>query len=124
MADRCNPATRNIYYNVGKPSKHAAAYYRPTTSEQRTRVVNPYGIGGGYGTNTKLVGPIVDGQRFASHPPAPRPAAGLPLPTACQSPPSAAAGRWQVAAAAGEQQCSGTFVGWEQVGRRWLELLE
>ena len=32
-------------------------------ADNRTRVMNPYGIGGGYGTNMKLVGPIVDGHR-------------------------------------------------------------
>ena len=53
----------NIYFNTGMTSKHAAAYYRPVSADNRTRVMNPYGIGGGYGTNVKLVGPIVDGYR-------------------------------------------------------------
>ena len=53
----------NIYFNTGKTSKHAAAHYRPVSADNRTRVMSPYGIGGGYGTNVKLVGPIVDGYR-------------------------------------------------------------
>ena len=36
MADRTNPAIRNIYFNSGASARHAGAFYKPVAAEDRT----------------------------------------------------------------------------------------
>ena len=38
MADRTNPAIRNIYFNSGASARHAGAFYKPVAAEDRTSV--------------------------------------------------------------------------------------
>ena len=86
MADRTNPAIRNIYFNSGASARHAGAFYKPVAAEDRTSVPasvlplapplrsltgatprrstvrHPYGIGSG--GDAQITGPIVDGFRI------------------------------------------------------------